>query len=126
MAARFFLLVAVSFGLRAGGWAEDVSIERADRAPAFVIENAEVTDLSGLTWTGGDSFHAVADHPNLLVPLTLKIDRESGCITHGEMGTPIPVRASVSDFEGVTYVAATKTFFISAETGNAVISYQPG
>ncbi len=94
--------------------------------PRFAIESAEVTDLSGITWAGGDSFYAVADHPNLLVPITLKIDRATGCIVHGQLGAPIAVQAPVRDFEGVAYVAATKTFFISAEEGNAVISLQPG
>ncbi len=92
----------------------------------FAIENAGVTDLSGITWTGGDTFYAVADHPNLLVAIHLEIDRATGCITRGEMEAPISIQAAVSDFEGVAYVAATKTFFISAETGDAVISFQLG
>ncbi len=106
--------------------AGELTIEKAPDQPVYTIENAAVTDLSGITWISGDQFYAVADHPNLLVPLTLKIDPATGCITHGEIGTAIPIKTTVSDFEGVTYVHGTKTFYISCETGNAVISYQLG
>jgi len=123
---RLLLLTSIIFSLRPLVWSQDISIEKAPGQPGFTIENADVTDLSGVTWTGGDQFYAVADHPNLLVPITLKIDPATGCILHGEIGTAVPIKATVSDFEGVTYVKATKTFYISAETGNAVISYQLG
>jgi hypothetical protein len=124
--ARLSLLAAVFHCLSPHGWTQEVSIERAEGQPGFAIKDDAVTDLSGLTWTGGDAFYAVADHPNLLVPVTLKIDHSTGCILLGEIGTPVPIEAPVSDFESVTYVAATKTFYISAEMGNAVISYRLG
>jgi hypothetical protein len=126
VSARLPLLASVLLCFGALGRAQEISIEKAEGQPGFTIENDTVTDLSGLTWTGGDSFYAVADHPNLLVPLTLKIDRATGCIARGEFGTPIPVRAPISDFEGVTYVGSTKTFYISGENGHGVISFQPG
>ena len=101
-------------------------IESVDGQESFALESSAVTDLSGLVWTGGDSFCAVADHPNVLVPLTLKIDPTTGCIANGEIGEPIPVPADARDFEGVAYVAATKTFYLSAETGGAVLRFRPG
>ncbi len=101
-------------------------IESVDGQESFALESAAVTDLSGLAWTGGDSFYAVSDHQNVLVPLTLKIDPATGRIASGEIGEPIPVAADAADFEGVAYVAATKTFYISAETGNAVLRFRPG
>ena len=101
-------------------------IESVDGQESFALESSAVTDLSGLVWTGGDSFCAVADHPNVLVPLTLKIDPATGRIASGEIGEPIPVPAEARDFEGVAYVAATKTFYLSAETGGAVLRFRPG
>lgn len=124
MPARLNLFAAILLLVPATGRTQEISIERAEGQSRFAIEDAAVTDLSGLTWTGNDHYYAVADHPNLLVPLTLKIDRASGRITQGDIGTAIPIQAPVSDFEGVTYVSSTKTFYISAETGNAVISYR--
>jgi hypothetical protein len=124
--ARFSLLVAVILGSLAIGWAQEVSIAKVEEQPLFTIENAAVNGLSGIVWTGGDQFYVVSDHPAQLVPLTLKIDRATGRIESGEIGAPMAVKAAASDFEGVAYVAATKTFYISAETGNAVVSFKPG
>ena len=101
-------------------------IERVEGQDSFALESAEVTDLSGIAWTGGDSFYAVSDHLNALVPLTLKIDAATGRIASGEIGEPVPVPADARDFEGLAYVAATKTFYISAESGNAVLRFCPG
>lgn len=126
MIARLPLLAAVFVGAILSGRAQDVSIEKVEGQARFVIESDAVSDLSGLTWTGGDAFCAVADHPNLLVPLTLQIDGATGRIVRGEVGTPITVPAPVGDFEGVTYVSATKTFYIAAEYRNTVISFPPG
>ncbi len=126
MFARLPLLVTVFLCSILLARAQEVSIEKAEGQSRFAIESAAVTDLSGITWTGGDAFYAVADHPNVLVPITLKIDRATGGIVRGELGTPLAVQTPVGDFEGVTYVAATKTFYISAEYGNAVVRVQPG
>ena len=122
--AVFAGFCAISLIARAGS-APPV-IESVDGQESFALESSAVTDLSGLVWTGGDSFYAVSDHPNLLVPLTLKIDPATGRIASGEIGEPIPVPADARDFEGVAYVAATKTFYISAETGSTVLRFRPG
>jgi hypothetical protein len=123
---RLLLFATVFLGQSRDGRAQEVAIEKAEGQPRFTIESAAVTDLSGITWAGGNLFYAVADHPNLLVPITLEIHSATGRIVRGNFGTPIPVQTPVSDFEGVAYVAATKTFYISAEERPAVISFQPG
>ena len=101
-------------------------LESVDGQENFALESDAVSDLSGIVWTGGDSFVAVSDKKKALVPLTLKIDAATGCIASGEIGEPVPVPADAADFEGVAYVAAAKTFYISAETGNAVLRFRPG
>ncbi len=101
-------------------------IEPVDGQASFALESDAVAGLSGVVWTGGDSFFAVSDHRNVLVPLTLKIDPATGRIAGGEIGVPIPVPADARDFEGVAYVAATKTFFLSAESPGTVLRFRPG
>jgi len=106
--------------------AQKIVVEKVDGQEAFALKSDAVTDLSALVWIRGSSFYAVSDHSNALVPLTLKIDPATGRIASGEIGTPIPVPADESDFEGLTYVSASKAFYISAETGNAVLRFVPG
>lgn len=126
MFVRASLLTALVLCCRLSVSAQVVSITQADGQSRFTIQSAAVTDLSGLVWTGDDAFFAVADHPNVLVPLTLKIDRATGAIASGEVGTPLVVSSAISDFEGVAYVGSKKTFYISGEKGNGVIRYKPG
>ena len=118
LAAALFLIHAAA--------AQQVVVEKVDGQEIFVLKSDAVTDLSGLVWTGGEAFFAVSDHPNTLVPLTLKIDPATGRIARGEIGTPIPVPADARDFEGVAYVSATKAFYIAAETGSTVLRFIPG
>ena len=101
-------------------------IERVEGQDSFALESDAVSDLSGIAWTGGDSFFAVSDKEKILVPLTLKIDAATGRIAGGEVGEPVPVPADARDFEGLAYVAATKTFYISAESSGAVLRFRPG
>jgi hypothetical protein len=117
--------LAVGFLLVPAAVAQKVVVEKVEGQEIFALKSDAVTDLSGLVWTQGDSFFAVSDHANALVPLTLKIDRATGRITSGEIGTPMAVPAEASDFEGLTYVSATKAFYISAETGNTVLRIAP-
>ncbi len=123
--ARIFTVLLIACRLTCASAAPPV-IEDVDGQESFALESSAVSDLSGIVWTGGDSFYAVSDRRNVLVPLTLKIDPATGRIARGEIGEPLPVPADASDFEGVAYVAATKTFYLSAETGHAVLRFRPG
>ncbi len=126
MFAKICIAISAGFFLVHAAVAQRVVVERVEGQDGFALENDEVTDLSGLVWTGGDSFVAVSDHANALVPLTLQIDPATGRIVRGEIGVPMPVPTDASDFEGVTYVAAAQTFYISAERGPAVLRFRPG
>lgn len=106
--------------------AQQIVVEKVDGQEIFALKSDAVAGLSALVWTGGDSFFAASDHTNVLVPLTLIIDPATGRIASGEIGTPIPVPTNASDFEGLTYVSATKAFYLSAETGNTVLRFVPG
>ncbi len=106
--------------------AQQLAVERVEGQEIFPLKSDAVTDLSAIAWIGGDSFFAVSDHANVLVPLTLKIDLATGRIANGEIGEPMPVPTDAADFEGLAYVSATKAFFISAETGHTVLRFVPG
>ncbi len=101
-------------------------IERVEGQDSFALESDAVSDLSGIAWAGGEAFFAVSDKEKILVPLTLKIDAATGRIAGGEVGEPVPVPTDARDFEGLAYVAATKTFYLSAESGGAVLRFGPG
>ena len=126
MFAKVCVALSTAFFLTHAAVAQRVAVEKVDGQEAFAIESADVSDLSGLVWTGGDTFYAVSDHPNVLVALTLKIDLATGRIVSGKIGEPIPVPSDARDFEGVTYVAAERAFYISAETGHTVVRFTPG
>ena len=126
MFTKICTAICAAFFLVHSAVAQRAVVARVEGQDGFALESDEVTDLSGLVWMGGDSFVAVSDHANALVPLKLQIDPATGRIVRGEIGVPIPVPTDASDFEGVTYVAATQAFYISAETGNAVVRFRPG
>jgi len=105
--------------------AAEPTIERVAAQADFTMQGS-ITDLSGLVWTGGDSFFAVSDKRSAVLPVTLQIDLATGAITHGEFGPPIPVPATQMDFEGIAYVTAERRFFISTETPAGVISFRAG
>jgi hypothetical protein len=105
--------------------AQSLEIKRPQGEASFVIENSAVTDLSGITWTGGDTFATVSDKRNVLQFVTLKINRVTGEIVTGSFGETREVAAGAHDFEGLTWVAATKAFYICAEEGPSVIRLPP-
>ena len=105
--------------------AQEVSIEPAKGSAHFDLDNANISDLSGITWMGGDLFAAVSDKRNVIQLIRLQIDHETGGIIAGEFGDVSNVPSAAADFEGIAWVAAEKAFYLSAETGNAVLRYVP-
>lgn len=104
--------------------AETVEIETAKGR--FSIENDTVTDLSGITWMGGDAFAAVSDKRNAIQLLTLAIDPNTGAVTGGRFGDIGLVGSKAGDFEGIVWDSAAKIFYLTAEQGNAVLRFTPG
>lgn len=116
-------LLALSCCVHAAADPQAITIEKLEGQGFFTIENNAVSDLSGLVWLNGDSFYAVSDHQKGIVPVTLKVDPANGHITAGEIGTLTAVQTDAGDFEGIAYVAGTKTFYITAEEGTAVLRF---
>ncbi len=72
--------------------------------------------LSGITWTGGNTFQAVSDSvgaPNTY-PLTVSLSG-TGAVTNASLGSAFPM-ATGSDPEGITFHAQRGTFFVSDES----------
>lgn len=105
--------------------AQQITIEKVEGQEIFGLKSEAFSGLSGLVWTGGDSFCAVSDNRNLLVPLTLKIDPATGRIASGEIGELMEFDADASDLEGIAFVSATRTFYLAAETGSTVLRLAP-
>jgi hypothetical protein len=101
------------------------TIERVPSQSGFTLEGA-LTDLSGLTWAGGDSYFAVSDKRAALLPVTLRVNPATGAIESGGFGAPMPVPTKRNDFEGVTFVADARRFYISTESPAGVLSFRPG
>lgn len=126
MGKAYRATVLLVLGLAVSAAAEPVEIKRPEGQARFTIESPAVTDLSGIVWTGGDSFAAVSDKRNVIQFLTLQIDRTSGEITSGRFEGTRDVPGRVRDFEGIAWVSAAKTFYISAEEGHSVIRIMSG
>ena len=105
--------------------AEPLRVERIATQAAFTIEGP-LTDLSGLTWAGGDAYFTVSDKRAAILPVTLRVDPATGTIASGEFGAPIPVPTTLADFEAIAFVAATGRFYISTEEPPGVVSFRPG
>ena len=117
------LLLFACFGLLHAGAFAQTRIEPVEGGGTFTIEDPGVTDLSGMTWTAGDRFWAVSDKRKALVPVTLQVDAESGRITWGEIGAPVPVESSLSDFEGIAWVPKQQRLYVSGEGGQGLRSF---
>jgi hypothetical protein len=87
----------------------------------FVLKDARLAGLSGLTWAGGNQFYAASDRLGGYVPVTLEIDPISGKITAGSLGEPVEVEANWRDCEGIAWNSATKTLWLSTEVGPTIV-----
>jgi Esterase-like activity of phytase len=120
------LLPLVVFGCALARAGTGVEVAAVGEDPRFRIEGPGVSDLSGLTWTGGDAFAAVSDKRAVVQQLTLKIDRATGRITSGALGPVAEMPVEGGDFEGIAWVAREKAFYLSTEKGPSIIRWMPG
>jgi len=77
------------------------------------------SELSGLSWTGGDLYHAVSDSDHTVYPLSIDLDRATGFPLSTFFGTPL-VLDSGSDLEGIALNAGDGSVYVSDETGPAL------
>ncbi len=112
------LLLAVSSGAIAG-----TEIEGVEGQQTFSFEYQSATDFSGLAWAGGNDWFTVSDKVRAIFPMTIAAESASGKILHASIGTPMPVKTKLGDFEGIAYVPDKRQVFVSTETGNGIFGF---
>ena len=71
---------------------------------SFPIAGSGATELSGLAWTGGDTYVAVSDSGGRLFPITAVVDPATGRLTSASVGAPTTLGGS--DLEGIARIDA--------------------
>ena len=84
------------------------------------------TQISGITYAGGNLFYAVDDNDNKLYPLTLAINRSNGSLTTSgiTIGTGV-VMSGGNDMEGCAFDSCSGYVWISQETSALIREYDP-
>ena len=101
----------------------DTVIEGVAGQPFFTFEYDRATDFSGLTWAGGFDFYTVSDKVKGIFPLRISIEPATGKITDVKVGTMMPVKSKLADFEGIAFDPDKRTLAVSAETGNGILGF---
>lgn len=89
----------------------------------LTVDFNKATDMSGITWIGGESFMTVSNKQSGIYPLNLRIDPGTGRLLSGKFGERIPVKSNFNDFEGIAFLPELKRTYISAEGGNGIVGF---
>ena len=114
------LFLLLSFACCAGA---ETIIEGVPGQQLFSFEYRAATDFSGLTWAGGDDWFTVSDKVRAIFPMTIALDPASGKILDASIGTAIPVKTRLADFEGIAFVPDKQRVYVSAETGDGIFGF---
>lgn len=112
------MLLALACTARAATEIEGVADQQS-----FSFEYHAATDFSGLTWAGGSDYFTVSDKVRAIFPMTIALDPASGKITGASIGTAMPVKTKLGDFEGVAFVPDARRLYVSCETGNGIFGF---
>ncbi len=116
---------AVAFLLLGGLSRTDAGtvIENVPGQAVFSFEYRGATDFSGLTWAGGSDYFTVSDKVKAVFPMNIAIEEGSGRILSASIGTAIPVKTKLSDFEGIAFVGDRRQVYVSAEKGDGIFGF---
>ncbi|MEO6739370.1 MAG: esterase-like activity of phytase family protein [Chthoniobacteraceae bacterium] len=98
-------------------------IEAVSGQQSFSFEYREATDFSGLTWAGGSDYFTVSDKVRAIFSMSIAVEASSGKILSASIGTAMPVKTRLSDFEGITFVPDMRRLYVSTETGNGIFGF---
>ena len=98
-------------------------IEGVPGQQLFSFEYRAATDFSGLTWAGGSDYFTVSDKVRAIFPMTIALDPASGQILSASIGTAIPVKTKLADFEGIAFVSDKRRVYVSTETGDGIFGF---
>jgi hypothetical protein len=116
-AAVFLLLATVGCA-----FAETI-IEGIPGQSIFSFEYRAATDFSGLTWAGGSDYFTVSDKVRAIFPMAIALDPATGKILSASIGTAIPVKTKLADFEGIAFMPDKRRVYVSAETGDGIFGF---
>jgi len=119
---RVFRIVALLFAISCAALAE-TEIEGVRDQQTFSIEYRGATDFSGLTWAGGNDWFTVSDKVRAIFPMSITLDPASGKILGASIGTPVPVKTKLADFEGIAFVPGKQRVYVSCETGDGIFGF---
>ena len=119
---REFCVAALLSAASCAAFAE-TQIESVPGQQQYSFEYSGATDFSGLTWAGGNDYFTVSDKVRAIFPMTIAVESASGKIQSASIGTPIPVKTKLGDFEGVAFVPDRRQVFVSTETGNGIFGF---
>ncbi len=90
----------------------------------FTLSTPDPSDLSALTWIGGDRWRALSDKANAAPCLTLTIDPATGRLTAVTITAPGDrLGRPRLDTEGIAFVSARHSYFAAEETTPALHEY---
>jgi hypothetical protein len=124
--ARFLSFVAAA----AGGLILAAPARGAAAGPilefrgTFSFSSPDPSDLSGLTWLGGNDWRAVSDKANAAPKLSITINAATGGISTAAFAAVVDtLGAPANDYEGIAYDAARHSYFVSEEATPAIHEY---
>ena len=77
------------------------------------------TELSGISWAGGNQYYAVSDANQTVYPLTITLNTATGAVISATLSAGV-VMASGADLEGIACVPGGGSAWIADETGPAI------
>jgi len=98
-------------------------IEGVPGQTTFSFEYRAATDFSGLTWAGGSDYFTVSDKVRAIFPMSIALEPASGKILSASIGTAIPVKTKLADFEGIAFVPGKQLAYVSCETGDGIFGF---
>ena len=119
---RVFRIVALLLAISCAALAE-TEIEGVRDQQTFSFEYRGATDFSGLTWAGGNDWFTVSDKVRAIFPMSIALDPASGKIIGASIGTPVPVKTKLADFEGIAFVLGKQRAYVSCETGDGIFGF---
>ncbi len=82
------------------------------------------TELSGLTYVGGNKWFAISDGTGRLIEMEIDIHPVTGSVTSASAVSGVTL-AGASDLEGVAWDPTTGSVWVSDETGPAIRRHDP-
>ena len=112
------LLIAIEYHALA-----ETIIEGVPGQQLFSFEYRAATDFSGLTWAGGSDYFTVSDKVKAVFPMSIAVEPSSGQILTASIGTALPVKTKLADFEGIAFVPDKRRVYVSTETGDGIFGF---